>query len=299
MKAEFIFTVTESKWLIAKCIARLERVQKALKEGIVAMHPSTSVYHLYYELTGEYPDVKKVWITGMNTPKAMCGEANTMLTHKQNANKSTDPGVVKALSDAGSYSHTLVLRNGKPVYGWTLNELIDNMGAGDIYFKGPNGVDMNKRPLVLIGSKDGSGTIGRMVAGASKKGYEIITPAGLEKFLPFDLRESARFVNSGGIDYSMGIRSKAFSFDCTVINEVDALESYADVKAVPFAAGGLDGAEGAALVAVEGEQTQVQKVIELCETVKGAKLPPIHSLDCVECPAHICHFRGTKKPWIK
>ena len=117
--------------------------------------------------------------------------------------------------------------------------------------------------------------------------------------MPYDLRESARFVNSGTLDYTMGIRSRVFSFDCLVINEIDALESYANVKAVPFAAGGLDGAEGAALIAVEGEKDQIEKVIELCESVKGAKLPPIHSFDCEECPAVICNFRGIKKPWVK
>lgn len=299
MKAELVFTVTESKWLIAKCIAQMERVQKALKSGVIAMHPSTSAYYLYYELSGEYPDIKKVWITGMNVPHGMCGEANTMLSHKQKAENHDDPGVTKALSDAGTYSHSYVLNKGVPETGWTINHLIEVMGPGDIYFKGPNGVDIQKRPLVLIGSKDGNGTIGRMAAGARKKSFEIIAPAGLEKFLPFDLRESAKVVNSGELDYTMGIRSRAFSFECTVISEIEALESYADVKALPFAAGGINGAEGAALIVVEGEKSQVEKVIALAESVKGAELPPIHAIDCTECPAKICNFTGVKKPWVK
>ena len=181
MKAEFIFTVTESKWLIAKCIAKMDRVQKALREGIIAMHPSTSVYYLFYELTGSYPDVSKVWITGMNVPKGMCGEANTMLTHKHHDKTAPDTSVAKALLDAGSYSCTLVVNKGNPESGWTINQLIEKMGPGDIYFKGPNGVDINKRPAVLIGSKDSNGTIGLMVNGAKKKGYEVITPCGVRE----------------------------------------------------------------------------------------------------------------------
>jgi hypothetical protein len=299
MKAEFIFTATESKLLIARCIAQMERVRKALENGIIAMHPSTSTYYLFHELSGEYPDIKKVWITGMNVPHGMCGEANTMLSHKQKKENHDDPGVTKALSDAGTYAHSYVLRKGIPEIGVTINQLIEIMGSGDIYFKGSNGVDIHKRALVLIGSKDENGTIGRMVAGAQKKRFEIITPAGLEKYLPFDLRESAKAVNSGELDYTMGIRSRAFSFDCTVISEIEALESYAAVKAIPFATGGINGAEGAALILVEGEKDQVEKVIALAESVKGAQLPPIHSLDCRECPAKICNFTGTKKPWIK
>ena len=42
MVAEFIFTPTESKYLIAKAVAAMPEVQKALSDGIIALHPSTS-----------------------------------------------------------------------------------------------------------------------------------------------------------------------------------------------------------------------------------------------------------------
>ena len=49
---------TESKKLIAKGIVELEVVQKALKEGLVVIHPSSSTFFIVGEITGKTPITK-------------------------------------------------------------------------------------------------------------------------------------------------------------------------------------------------------------------------------------------------
>lgn len=293
MIAEFIFTPTESKALIAKGIAALPRVKAALASGIIALHPSTSTYFLLRELTGEAPDTDKVWVTGMVVQKGMCVEMHTQLKKSDREN-----GLNKALADAGTYPHTYVVRNGKRVSGWVLNDLIDFMGAGDIYIKGINAFDSTGMAGVQIGSVDEFGTIGKMVAAAKQKGFEIITPAGTEKLIPGKMENAARFVNRDR-DYAMGVKSKLYPFSSTLITETETLEYLTGVKAMVFSCGGVGGAEGAVCIAVEGDGDQIEAAVQLAESVKGVSLPAIYSPQCSDCSMPSCHLCGTQKPWIK
>lgn len=292
MVAEFIFTPTESKYLIAKAVAAMPEVQKALSDGIIALHPSTSTYFLLKELTGEYPDTDKVWVTGMIAPKAQCVEAHTQV---KKAEKAT--GLNKALADAGSYPHTYVIVKGQRTYGWVLNDLTEKMGEGDIYVKGVNAIDSTGRVAVQIGSVDENGTIGRMVAASKRNGFTILGLAGLEKYVSGSLLDAARYVNRG-IDYSMGVKAKLYPFTAQAVTEIQALKQFADVEAIQFSAGGVAGAEGAVSIVVSGDPLEVNKAIAVAESVKGAVLPKIYSPQCMDCSMPSCHLCGVKKPWI-
>lgn len=293
MIAEFVFTPTESKKLISKAVSQLPQVQNALKNGIIAMHPSTSTYFLMKELIGEYPDNEKVWITGMIVPKGQCVEAHTQL---KKAEKNT--GLNKALANAGTYPHTYVIVKGERTYGWVLNDLTEKMGPGDIYVKGVNGMDAYGQVAVQIGSVDEFGTIGRMVAARNKNGFEIITPTGLEKFVAGSLKDAAKIVNHGP-DYAMGVKSRLFTFEANNITEIEALEILTGGKATQFSAGGINGAGGAVSIALEGDEEQINKAIEICESVKGAEFPPIYAPQCMDCSMPSCHLCGQQKPWVK
>lgn len=293
MIAEFVFTPTESKYLIAKAIAKMDRVQKAFREGILAMHPSSSTYCLMKELTGHGPK-GKVWVTGMIVPKGLCVEANTQVGK---ADKEAGTGLGKSLADPGLYPHTMVIHKGEVVLGWTIYDLMEKMKPGDIYVKGVNAIDINRKVGVLLGSM-AEGTIGKMVKAAAEKGFEIMCPVGLEKLLPVSLDEASAFVERKK-DYSMGQKCRLKALDGTVITEVDALEMLFDVKAMPFAAGGLAGAEGSVCIAVEGTDEQVKKAIEMCEAIKGAELPEAKQPDCLDCTHPTCHLSGVRKPWVK
>jgi hypothetical protein len=84
----------------------------------------------------------------------------------------------------------------------------------------------------------------------------------------------------------------------TTITELEAIKILSGgAKAVPNAAGGLGGAEGAIVLAIEGSEDQVRRAIEYIEQSKGAKLPHAHAVDCEHCTVPDCRFPVGKKHW--
>jgi hypothetical protein len=59
---------------------------------------------------------------------------------------------------------------------------------------------------------------------------------------------------------------------------------------IPIATGGLGGAEGSVVLAMNGAEEQVRKAFEICRSVKGAALPTLKLLDCDSCRRSGCHF---------
>lgn len=293
MLAEVTLTPTESKYLISKAIARSEKVQNTLKNGILAFHPCTTGYCLFNEITGRR-NAGNVWVTGMIVGKGLCIEANTQV---KKTDVAAGQGLGKSLADPGLYPHTMVLYKGEEVVGWTIYDLIEKMGPGDIYVKGVNAVDANRRVGVLLGSL-AEGTIGKMLKARKTNGFEIMCPVGLEKLIPVSVDEAAQFI-AGKKDYSMGQKVRLRPLDATVITEIDAIKMLADVEAMPFAAGGLQDGAGTICIAIAGESEEVEKVIAVCESVKGMTLPPVYAPKCVECAHPTCHLAGIKKPWVQ
>ena len=73
MRAQVSLIPNESKKLIAKAVAGLDEVKTALKDGIVAMHPSSSTLFLAEEILGKTPETE-VWMCGAVTPRAAGGD---------------------------------------------------------------------------------------------------------------------------------------------------------------------------------------------------------------------------------
>jgi hypothetical protein len=123
MLAEFIFTATESKYLIAKAAAKMERVQRAFREGIVALHPSTSTYFIVKELTGTPTDQSGVWINGLVAAEGQCLEANA---HKQML---TENG-----RESAEAMSTPSFQAGRDRVGWNPGRSDRNLTEGVVYF---------------------------------------------------------------------------------------------------------------------------------------------------------------------
>jgi hypothetical protein len=290
MIAQFVFTPTESKRLIAKAVARMKSVKKAFKDGIVAMHPSSSTYFIFEELIGSLPSTP-VWVTGVIVPRGLCVEAATNIKKIDAAT-----GLKTSIHDPRTYPHTWVIKKGAVQTGMTLNDLMNEMKKGDVYLKGVNAVDVNRRVGVLRASL-AEGTIGLMLDAAEKNGFEIICPVGLEKLLPIPLEEASASVK-GKKDYSMGAKVNMLTFKPTVIDEIDALRALTGLKAVPFAKGGLGGAEGSVCIVISGPDAEVNSAIELAESVKGSTLPQVKLPDCRDCGLPTCNFPGWEKHWV-
>jgi hypothetical protein len=53
IRAQIVITPAESKKLIGKSVLEMDAVRKALKEGIVVIHPSISSYFLVEYIMGK------------------------------------------------------------------------------------------------------------------------------------------------------------------------------------------------------------------------------------------------------
>ena len=81
-----------------------------------------------------------------------------------------------------------------------------------------------------------------------------------------------------------------------VIAEPKAIEIVSGATAIPIAAGGLGGAEGAVVLVIKGDKAQVTQAIRYVEMSKGAQLPPIRTWNCHDCK--LCPFPLINKHWV-
>ena len=98
----------------------------------------------------------------------------------------------------------------------------------------------------------------------------------------------------------MGSRCSLLLCEGKVVTEIKAIELLTGASAIPIAAGGIDGAEGAITLVISGEDKQVKKAIAYIEEVKGAKITrQFRQTDCTKCNDEYCALRDGKKPWLK
>ena len=178
MRAQVTLTPAEAKKLLAKGVASMPIVRKALKKGMVVIHPGSTSLFLVEELTGKMPE--GVWVCGTVFPKGMCvsyeRQQSTYL-------KAPDPG---KKHDPGQFPFTWVLEKGGFQTGIPLRSILDKMGHEDVYVKGANAIDPEGRVGVLYASR-AAGTIAKVIAASKRKGFPILLPIGLEKLIPGSL----------------------------------------------------------------------------------------------------------------
>ena len=290
MRAQVTLTPAESKKLIAKAVVKTDVVKRALAEGIVVMHPSSSNIFIAEEILGEIPNTS-VWVHGIIVPKGACVSIELYEEIMEDSSH-----VTKAPEN---YPGSWVIEGGKLSTGTSLRDLCERMGPKDVYMKGVNAIDNEGAVGILIGNKLEGGTFGRVYSASRRKGFSIIFPVGLEKLIPGRVKDAAREAIKAKYDYSMGLHCGLFPCEGIVVTEPKAIEILSGATATVVASGGLMGAEGAITMAVRGEEEQVRKAIEYIEQSKGAHLPELKSADCSECTAPMCKFPLKGKHWVK
>jgi hypothetical protein len=279
MLAQIVLTPAESKKLIAKAIARLEAVQHAAKNGIVALHPSSSTYFIVEEITGSKPKTN-YWVCGVVTPRGMCVEmamalGSTLTPHEE----SIDPGDLQG---------TWVIEKGQLGAEEKLSSLLYRMTESDIYVKGVNALDPEGNVGILFGLE---GSMGYLLTARKKRNFTIIYPAGLEKLIPIPVKEAAKEAKL--TQYGSGMGMPVGLFPCpagVTVTEVRAIEILSGASSIPIAAGGLGGAEGAITLILKGTADEVKKALDFVEQSKGAKLPDLRLCNCDACPVPNCRF---------
>ena len=226
----FSLTVSESKRLIAKGVAAADFVQRAMKEGTLAVGSGSTNGYVVEEITGEAFD-KTRFVTGRTLPAGYDG-----------------PKMAYSAPD-------LVIRKGERLAVKAVEALAD-MGPGDVYVKGVNALNYErKQAAVLIGHPTGGG-VGAALGTAVARRIVYLHPVGLEKSTSADLNEVAERLAAD----PAGKGPTLWVVPGVIFTEIEALRTLTGVEAIPVAAGGIGGAEGAVWLAAFGTAAQLQKV---------------------------------------
>ena len=241
MKRQFILTVAASKRLIAKAVAALPEVQRAMKEGTVVVATGTTNAYVLEELWGRKID-KRCYRSGITTP--------------EEPERSPEP--------QGEKIPDVVFVKGMVEPKYDRVNAVEDMKKGDVYIKGANVLNYDDYLAgILIGGMDGA-TIGNTIGHIIGKQIQLIIPVGLEKLTYEDINEL--HLLSSEEDYE---GPRMWPITGTIVTEIEAMAILAGVDAYHYSAGGIAGAEGAVRILVEGTDEEVDKALELVKSIKG------------------------------
>lgn len=240
--ADLIFTVAESKRLIARAIPSLEPVRRALAHGTVIVCRGSTCAYVAEELTGRRLR-KPSFVLGRVTP----------------ARFATDQLFDASLPE-------VVLRNGQPVDGVSLADALADLQAGDVVIKGANALDYRAGLAANLIGHPAGGTMGLVLGAVHGRGAHLVIPVGLEKLVAGDLLLAVRRVEEAHTDTTL---PRYWVFRGRVVTEIEALQILCGVEAVHLASGGLCGAEGAVWLRVSGTHQQVTAALRLADEIHG------------------------------
>jgi len=243
VQAQIVLTVSESKRLIAKAVARMPIVRDALKTGIVIVAKGTTNTYIAEELLG-----KKIphaaYVLGRTVPEKGA----------------------KKLKNAESMNE-VVLVKGKLRDDLSLAEAVRMLKPGDVVIKGANALDYdNKIAAVIVGSSS-AGTTGKILPYVGARKAHLVIPVGLEKQVagsPIDIvKKMCQPIESLNSIPSM------FLLTGHIVTELEALKLLADVSPFQAAAGGIGGAEGSVRLICRGPRHKVNNALKLAQQIQG------------------------------
>jgi len=275
LKAVVVLTTSESKRLIGKAIAKLDIVEQAFKKGRILLARSTTNAFVAEEILGINIDKGK-FAAGIVVPKGLC--ANQAATRR-----------------------FIFIQKGKVQKDVPYSKAVNQLEGGDVFIKSANALDTRGAAGILAASSEG-GRIGMAIGTIMARGVHLIIPVGLEKLIPGPISETVEHLGIGTLDYSMGLPIGMIPVCGRTVSEIEALKVLSGAKAIPIAAGGVNGAEGAVVLAINGENEEVTKAIEVIEEIKGEPVIKVPSTDCTKCLWTNCPKYsgiGSKKRYLR
>ncbi len=237
-----VLTPAESKRLIAKAVAAMPQVKKALGKGRVVIGNGTTTAFVAEEILGRQ-------VSKYRYAAGYIGEGKLAVT----------PSEIRM--------EPYVLVDGHPV-DMLAKEIIQEFEAGDVLIKSANAVDTEGHVGFLM-ANDRGGTIGMALGVLAARGCHFIVPVGLEKLVP-SVIEASRKCGILRLKYAMGLKVGLMPVvNATVVTEIQALHILAGVEATHVASGGIGGCEGAVTLVVEGSDEAVRRAFEVVERIKG------------------------------
>ena len=241
MIVQITLTVHEAKWIIAKGIAALPEVQKALNSGRIFLKGGTTVSAVCQELSGN-----PLRISGRITP------LGTRTAH------TTDGGYHSALIHKGKFIGV----------DDCLPETIESFRNGDVAIIGANAFDRHGNAALMYGAPLG-GPPGHIISGLMAEIKTVIIPVGWEKFVPGSIAKIISKTGRKAVSKSIGMAVGLTPLAGQIITETDAITVLADIDCTIIGRGGIEGAEGATTMVIEGTQREVEKIFKLIVNAKG------------------------------
>jgi hypothetical protein len=265
MKIQVTLTVSEAKQIIAKAIISRADVKNALENRKVLLKGGTTVSAISEELVDQ-----QLRIGGRISPR----------------------GTMNAL-ERQDHPHCVLLENNNVLdVDQDIENVTANLEAEDVIIVGANALDIHGNVAMMAAAPLGHNP-GKAMAGFSSQGCKVIIAVGLEKLIPGTIKEAVQASGRISIDKSMGSAVGLIPLIGEVITEREAIMSLADVKATVIASGGIDGAEGATTLVVEGSTEETEKIFSMLMDIKGvqtsglpASLPECNG-QCPQCVRHL------------
>ena len=139
--------------------------------------------------------------------------------------------------------------------------LLDKLSAkSDIAVISPNAFDAYGAAATMAG-RPGGGPPGAIWAGIRARGVQLILPAGLEKMIPGRIVDAVRAAGQQRMDLAMGACVGLMPIFGRIITEIHACLALGAVHATVIGRGGINGAEGATTLVVEGEPKRVKEIV--------------------------------------
>lgn len=247
-------TPSESKRLIAKAVAALPEVKRALGTGLVIIARGTTNAFVAEEVAG----ISLIF-------KAEEYSRGVIVDGELRANARP----AKELKIAND----IVLRRGK-LDDASPQNAVKEFTSNDVFIKGANAVDGTGQAAVLAAGP-GGGTIGWAQPVTAERNAHLIVPVGLEKLVP-SVSEASRKCQEFSSAYATGLPCILIPFvGAKVVTEIQALAILAGIDASHVASGGIGGSEGSVVMHLEGDEDSIERSLETISRVKGEPaIPP-------------------------
>jgi hypothetical protein len=244
---QLLLTPSAGKRLIAKALSSHPQIQNATKNGTLVIIAGTTNGYLAEEI------LSGLGITGFS--KARFFRGLTLPPNKPVTKEGR-------LTDESQFPGDVVIVKGQWIKGKTVGDVVDSMKEGDVIVKGANALDLERKQAALLIGHSKAGTVGLTLPAVVGRRVKLFLSVGLEKRINGDLYALAAKLNEPGAG---GYRLLPVPGE--VFTEIEALKMLSGVESELLSAGGVNGAEGAVWLLVNGTKTQEEKAEKLVEAI--------------------------------
>lgn len=264
MQMLFTLTPAESKRLIAKAVAELPEIKRALQNNKILISSGTTTGYVVEELL-QMPFEKWKYSSGIVTNGRQC--------------QTPDDRIRSVYIEKG---RQIPADTGITDYE-ELRAHLSSFGSDDVYIKGSNAIDSQGNAGFLLAHPTG-GNIGIALPVINAQGSHFIIPVGLEKMIGSVITASRADTGINKNKYNFGRGCGYITVtNGKIITEIEALHILAQVETVHLASGGVGGSEGAVTLLSSGEEEQVDEAAKLIKSIKGEKPLRGWKKPCSQC----------------